>query len=338
MNIHEVITDTRIFSQYYILRDGYEFKPLTHPANIYDALVMKNPPDASCFTPRLAKTKTLLSDQIGLVNRLKLEKAILVADEISFVVQCPTLRHISVIPSVTAGPNFDFSPLYEMPEVKSLSCSNQYGNREQYVSEIDYSRIHGLVKLGVSVNKGTLNFNKVETLKTLAVSSFKGKHHDLTDLFCSKELDTLSMIQCGMHSLNGIETSERMQCLYLHYNRSLHDITALQKVKRTLRALRIENCPKIEDFSVLEELENLELLELWGNNSLPSLSFLKAMKNLKTFTFKMNVLDGDLSACKGLSYVYSERNRKHYNLKDKDLPKIKYVRGNDNIEVWRRLE
>lgn len=129
-----------------------------------------------------------------------------------------------------------------------------------------------------------------------------------------------------------------MQCLYLHYNRSLQDISALKKVKRTLRALRIENCPKINDFSVLGELENLELLELSGKNELPSLGFLKKMKNLKTFTFNMNVKDGDLTPCLDLSYVYSEKNRKHYNLKDTELPKAQYVRGNETIEKWRRLE
>ena len=138
--------------------------------------------------------------------------------------------------------------------------------------------------------------------------------------------------------MEGIQKSKKIQCLYLHYNRSLNDISALKNVKKTLRALRIENCPKINDFSVLEELENLELLELSGNNELPSLSFLKTMKNLKTFIFSMNVKDGDLYPCLNLSYAYSEKNRKHYNLKDMDLPKGQYVRGNEAIEEWRRLE
>lgn len=168
--------------------------------------------------------------------------------------------------------------------------------------------------------------------------SFKGENRDLTDLFCSKELDTLRLIQCGVYSLDGIETSEKIQCLYLDYNRSLRDISALEKVKKTLRLLRIDCCPKIEDFSVLGELENLELLELTGSNTLPDLNFIKRMKNLKTFVFNFNVSDGDLSPCLDLSYVYSDRNRKHYNIKDKDLPKNEYVRGNENIEEWRRLE
>ena len=62
------------------------------------------------------------------------------------------------------------------------------------------------------------------------------------------------------------------------------------------------------------------------------------MKNLKLFMFNMNVLDGDLSLCLKVSHVYSEKNRRHYNLKDEELPKGKFLMGNKDIEEWRRLE
>ena len=208
----------------------------------------------------------------------------------------------------------------------------------QCLSEIDYLRINGLISLGIHVNKGALNYNKVETLKTLHVSGFKGANRDLTDLFCSKELDTLRLIQCGIRSLNGIETSHKMQCLYLYYNRSLSDISALSKVKDTLKELNIENCPKIQDFSVLSELENLEALELSGGNILPNLDFLRRMKKLKFFSFSMNVSDGDLSPCLDVCYVDSYKSRKHYNLKNCQLPKGEFIIDYENIEEWRRLE
>ena len=86
------------------------------------------------------------------------------------------------------------------------------------------------------------------------------------------------------------------------------------------------------------ELNELELLELSGQNSLPSLAFIRNMPNLKALIFSMNVLDGDLSPCMNLLWAYSERNRKHYNLKDDDLPKSIFCHGNENIALWRRLE
>ena len=326
-----------IFKGYTII-NGFAFTALTYPFNVHDAIIVKCKGVSDCEAPKYDIPDDTLEDYAAFIEKEKIEKAVIILNNISFINTCPSLKFINIIPSYQADALFDFAPLYKMQEVKLLNCQNRYGSREQYISEIDYSHIRGLISLSVNVNKKTLNYNKIETLKSLDIVNFKGKNRDLMDLFCSKELDTLRLIQCGIHSLNGIETSRKMQCLYLHYNRSLIDISALNKVKGTLKALRIENCPKISDFSVLGELENLELLELSGNNVLPNLDFLKTMKSLKTFTFSMNVLNGDLSSCIDLSYVYSEKDRKHYNWKDKELPKVKYIHGNEDIAQWRRLE
>lgn len=326
-----------VFNGYTII-NGYAFTALTFPFDVHDAIIVKCKGLSDCAAPQYDIPCHTIEDYTAFIERNKIEKAVIILNDISFINMCPSLKYIKIVPSYQSGALFDFTPIYMMQEVKLLDCQNRYGSQEQYLREVDYSQIHGLISLSVHTNKKTLNYNKVETLKSLDVCGFKGKHHDLTDLFCSKELDTLRLIQCGVYSLNGIETSHKMQCLYLHYNRSLSDISALSKVKGKLKALRIENCPKIVDFSVLGELENLELLELSGNNILQNLDFLKTMKNLKTFTFNMNVLDGDLSPCLKLSYVYSEKDRKHYNLKDIELPKLIYVRGNENIEKWRRFE
>ncbi len=325
-------------SKGYTITNGFAFTAISYPFNVHDAIIVKCKGVSDCEVPQYDIPDHTIEDYVIFINKMKIQKAVIILNNIACINMCPSLKYIQIIPSYQADASFVFSPLYEMPEIKSLSCQNRYGSREQFISEVDYSRIRGLISLSINVNRKTLNYNRVKTLKSLDVGGFKGKNHDLTDLFSSEELDTLRLIQCGMYSLNGIETSRKMQCLYLHYNRSLRDISALGKVKGTLKALRIENCPKIEDFSVLGELENLELLELSGNNVLPNLNFLKTMKNLKTLIFNMNVLCGDLSPCLDLCYVYSEKNRKHYNLQDEDLPKKKYIRGNEGIDEWRRLE
>lgn len=278
------------------------------------------------------------SNCIEYINKFQLEQAEIIMPDLYFLEKCPSLKYLKIVPSYNAEEFFDFSPLYKMEEIKSLSCENQYGEKMQYIANIDFAKIHGLVDLSFSVNKGTQNYEKVDTLKSLQVWDFRGQRQDVSDLFCSKELDTLQLTSCKIRSLRGIGLSEKLQCLYLYYNRSLSDISALVDVKDTLKALRIQNCSKIIDFSVLGYLENLELLELSGNNTLSNLEFLKNLKQLKTFVLDMNVSDGDLSACLSVPSVYCHKNRKHYNLKDKDLPKGKYVCGNENIEKWRRLE
>lgn len=160
----------------------------------------------------------------------------------------------------------------------------------------------------------------------------------MQELSSLEKLDMLDLTSSKIKSLDGCQQIKKLQCLYLYYNRSLSDISALEGVKDSLKALRIENCAKIKDFSVLEKLENLELLDLSGSNEIPNLSFIRKLKNLKVFVFSVNVLDGDITSCKDLSYAACVRGRKHYKMKDRDLPKGKVTRGNEDIELWRRFE
>ena len=316
----------------YINRDGFLFTNVTHPANIYDAIHIRNVKDNKIQYGCFPKSYHSLEAHIEFVKKYQIKKASILASNIDFLRHMPSLQHLFLTIYQREG-EINYDSLYTLPQIKSLVINDlDWG---QIDMSPDYAKLKCLEYINVS-QKGHINFEKIETLKSLGIGSWKKKN--LNGLFVSEQLDTLRMIQCGMHSLDGIERSKKMQCLYLHYNRSLRDINALAKVKKTLRALRIENCPKIEDFSVLAELENLELLELTGKNTLPDLQFLKKMKNLKTFVFDMNVLDGDLTPCLDLSYVYSRKNRKHYNVKDKEMPRGEYVRGNEDIELWRRME
>lgn len=332
--IYEIV-DYKALTDHYIIRDGYIFVALTYPYNVFDAVLIRQPENAICFSPRFPYSKRNLKEHISLVNELKLEKAVIIAENLDFITMCPSLKNLWIIPAENVGDGFDYSPLYEMPQIKKVQSSTVYGFREEFSTYIDCANLKGLEDIHIT-NERYQNYSTVETLKGLGLSNYK--KNDLTEAFSSSILDTLSIFQSKIKTLEGIQNSKKMQCLYLYYNRSLEDISALKEVKTTLKALRIENCPKIKDFSVLEDLENLELLELSGNNELSSLSFLKKMKNLQTFIFSMHVLDGDLSPCVDLSYVSSKKNRKHYNFKDSELPKGKYVRGNETIEVWRRLE
>lgn len=127
-------------------------------------------------------------------------------------------------------------------------------------------------------------------------------------------------MQCGLRTLDGIEKHKELRSLALCHNRSLNDISALSGIGNSLQTLVIEGCSKISDFEVLSTLVKLEHLQLYRSNALPTLSFLKDMPNLKTFTFTMNVEDGDLTLCKNIPYA-SCKNRKHFNLKDAQLPK-----------------
>ena len=315
-----------------MVKDSFDFTSINYPFYEKDAILI-------CQEERLDEYVQYIRDN-------QIESAEIVLPNLEILQYCPSLRYIKIHPSSNSPVKYDFSPLYQMQEIKHLHTITRYytnntGKQVQHIAQIDYSKIKGLVSLSLEANRGALNFNSIPTLKSLDVGGFQGKFADLTDLFCSEVLDTLSLTQCKVESLNGIGQSKNMQCLYLRYNRSLKDITALGRIKDTLKCLVIDHCPNIDDFSFLGELSQLEELRIYGNNKLPSLSFLSGMPNLKKFVFDVNVLDGDLSPCMNIPLVYSLQNRKHYTHKNADLPKNTDEigkTGNAHIEEWRRLE
>lgn len=333
--INNVITDIDTLMQRYIIRDGFVFSQVTFPANIYDAIVIKNPPHTPCSSPKIIDSAKSLQEHIDFINKYKIEKALIIAENIDFITKCPSLKYFRIIPSDNAKNDFDYSPLYHMPAVKSLSCATVYGAHYELTTSIDYSKINDLESVSIS-GSGHFNYNTIRNLKTLGISGYK--ESNLTNMFSGDNLDSLMIIQSNIKSLEGLQTAPKIKCLYLYYNSHLNDISALRAIKESITALRIENCNQIKDFSVLSELKNLEMLELSGNNTLANLDFIKSMKNLKTFIFSMNVLNGDLSPSQSLPFVRSLKDRKHYNLKDKNLPKGEFVHGNESIELWRRYD
>lgn len=303
-----------------ICRNGFVFTCVYKPANIYNGIVIRNPENCDCWTPKKNFSQRTLNEHIEFINKYKIEKAFIIANDIGFIRKCPTLKYIEIIPSDTASNNFDYSPLYDLPNIKYLNCKTQYGGADEVLSTIiDYRKFNGITDLFVE-GKGHLNYNCIQTLKIATIIGDK-LNNDLKYLGNCKSLIDLDFTQCNMTSLEGINSLGNIQQLSLFYNRKLKDISMLGSVAESLRSLTIENCPKIVDFSCLYQMVNLEHLHLFGKNVLPNLEFLKCMKKLKTFSFSMFVEDGDLSECLKIPYVNSEHNRKTYNFKDSELPK-----------------
>ena len=183
INIHEAVNYTAL-ADHYIVRDGYIFVALGNPGIVFDAIVMRHPEDILCFSPRLPHSERSLNDHIALINELKLEKAMIIADDIGFIKACPSLKHLSIVPSGNIGNGFDYSPLYDMPQIKSLWCPTVYGKNEEFSTTIDYSKITGLECFSVAHNfNNCLNYQNIATVKTLGFSGYKEK--DLQNAFSS---------------------------------------------------------------------------------------------------------------------------------------------------------
>lgn len=306
------------FNQLPLYTDDFFLRNLNN-INVKDTIVVFNPADAVVVSPVFLRSRRSLEEHIEYIRKNNVKKAIVVAENIQFLTQCPSLEYLMVLPAITAN-EFDYSPIYAMPNIKWLQCETIYGENEDKVSTIDYSHFQGLKRLGVSGGKGHLNVHAAKEVVSLFFDFGFPNAKTLTGFIPGEALENFSISQSPIQSLEGIEVASQLRRLELAYNRRLMDISALRHLGETLRYLEIDTCGKIRDFSVLKELHNLEFLILKGSNILPDLSFLKEMSKLKILHLTMNVEDGDISLCEQLQYARI-KNRKHYSHKDDELPK-----------------
>lgn len=294
-----------------IVRGGFAFAPLLNN-DCCDALIVRETPTASCIYEPYSVGSRTVDECIEYINTHKLESVIVIANDLSFLKQCPSVKHFVFYLNLENRQVPKMSYLSMLSGVRSFRISGYEGIDELYTG-----------------GRCPLVFQKLKTLKHLDMWGINDKLNDkenrkerITTMedFDLPELLKLSLQQCNITSLKGIQNCPKLQWVDMSYMRSLTDISDLASLAPTLRELAIENCPKITDFSVISTLKELEYLELHGKNELPNLDFIKELPKLKLVNLSMNVLDGDISCLQDIQYADVVCKR-HYNLKNKDLPK-----------------
>lgn len=305
--IYNEIIDPSYASKY-VIRDGYAFASLKKE-NVFDALIVSDCQEPNEFYTFDSQRTRTLDECIALINKFNLESAIFLTNDITVLKRCPSIKWFTFYQNSITQNLPKFSPLYLLPGIRRFTIGNTNQIEELYVG-----------------GNSPLYFQKQMTLKRLHMCGIDEKSNDkkihikTIDDFDLPSLVKLTIIQCGITSLKGIERCPKLQWLDLSYLRCLSDISFLSILAPTLRSLSFENCPQITDFSVISELKELEYLELKGKNELPNLDFISKLPKLKFLILTMNVLDGDLACLQNIQYVDAVCKR-HYNLKSKDLPK-----------------
>ena len=205
--LREVISDPDRLSDGYQIYDGFVFRAIRHPANVFDAIVIHNPASARRFGDTWVESFRSLEEHIDWINRNKWEKDLVIAEDISFLIHCPTLKHIDIIPSVTAGDHFDFAPLYRLPQILSLWCATNYGKFDRQHSKMDYSQVRGLEDLSVSTEYD-VNYHAIPTLRKLSVAQYPGD--DLRELFCIR--NWILWKCCQVKYAHLMESKSRRKC------------------------------------------------------------------------------------------------------------------------------
>lgn len=252
----------------------------------------------------------------------------------SFLRECPSIEY------VTMANCYDSSGLYCLPNLKELEWAYSNNIDKSRIVPIDISRLVMLERLVCPFDKYTLNFDKAVWLKSIHVNGAKIK--TLQPFANLTKLQSISIGQCALRSLEGIENFNELEWLDLYYLRSLDSMKGIELVKDTLRVLQITSLSKIKDLNFLSDLSELRYLELDGKFIIPNLGFLKQMPMLRRIILGEHVLveDGNTEPLKNI-FFHGFVGRKWYNYRY-SLNQIKPITNypqeyftSEKVPVWR---
>ena len=239
--------------------------------------------------------------------------------------------------------DYDLSYLSDCPNVEFVVCSPESNHLDALYS------LHNLKGLSLSTDDNSFDFSKLSptlsflrtryerqnkswlncnTISELSLFGYETKNLLwLSELKNKRNLKTLEIYTSYRKfcTLNGLKELVNLEVLILDYCRQLSDIEEITELSK-LKVLQCSDISSAKDLPLdcLKTLEELYLIDLaiTKPRSIDTLSFLKSMPQLHTFWSNYNILDGDLSLLLRLKDVDIFPDRKHYNLKNSELPHI----------------
>lgn len=244
------------------------------------------------------------------------------------------LKKIILLPGIISEQGKE--TFYKLKSIEFIAFDYEEDD-ELDLDRIDVSQFPNLQAIVSRSSLNFINLSQCVSLRTLKVRNWN--ENDLAMISGLVKLDSLDLTFGKVKSLKGIEKTS-IQCLTLSYLRNLLDISSLVLCPN-LKALRIDHCSNMTDYeNILSKLNNLVLLCITeGKGSFHNLKFIEFLKNLQFFVTDYNILDGQIDLLKKLPYSSILQDRRHYNLKDSELPRERSaLRGNENIPLWRRID
>lgn len=201
----------------------------------------------------------------------------------------------------------DFSGAYHLKNIKALAITNLRPSLT-----IDFERLSTIEDIYGEIPSKTKGLEGLRNLKSLGLWKYKPKNQNVEEFSNFQELTSLELIRSNINSLKGIDKLNKLNFLGLYYLKSLNDIEDIKFLPYNLSALKIENCKAIDNFDAIGHLKVLKELIVLDCGEIPSINFVRGLSQLNTLVFAgTNILDGDLSPCKEIDYVYFTE-KKHY--------------------------
>lgn len=266
--------------------------------------------------------------------------------------------HKELVESIDLCGNFSVTnAVYDFTEIEELSyyptnkesIDLQYFHRLRCLTTASPTALVNLDKVSIlSFSQHDNNVfkpevvNRMKGLKDLRLHG--PKDFSFKNLNGLNDLRIVFITECNIKDLSGIEKFNKLHLLCISFCRSFKDITGISKLP-VIKKVMLESCPKLTDISELGKIKNLntlilqnikncdlsfledmeckstlECLVLRNCGKIPTIKFLNNYPKLESFDFMFtNVEDGDLTPLLRLNSA-STFNRRHYNLKEDQLP------------------
>ena len=275
----------------YIKKDGFIFHPY-----IDNAIIAED--------NRIGDIVTYINQNS--ISHIVISGAFYKLTDLNFIADCHSISEVTI----SSNSITDCTGLYEAVNLIKLTVPDSF-------PDIDMSNLKSLQEFAGCINI-LQNISNCTSLKKLYThGNFPGQNLYCINSFAN--LEELRITHSNIASLLGIAELKNLISLKLYYLKNLSDISQLIYISDTTREIEFENCPQLDGYDVLGNLSNIKKLCTIKCSSIPTLSFINGMTELKMFDFYgTNIADGDLTPCLSLDFVCFN-NKKHHSHTLKEL-------------------
>ena len=231
-------------------------------------------------------------------------------DSIEFLEELTEMRGLRVMDDVD---------LVSFDSIKNLT-NLEYLNFRAKRQKLDLRNLLNLKNLEIEYLNERISLPEFfPKLEVLLLGPFNPKSKDLGGLTAFKRINTLHIVQSNIASLKGLDYFDNLKEIYFSYLIKLEDISEFNL--KNIESILFDGCKKVGNFNELSRFKHLKKLEIINCGTIPNISFVNEISNLKCFNFvNTNVLDGDLSPCLRLNYART-LDKKHYSHRSDQLPR-----------------
>lgn len=213
----------------------------------------------------------------------------------------------------------DTSAIHCLRDIRSLSIG------EILKDEIDFSAFPNLEEAYLNWSNKVTSLFRCKTLKKVLLCKYKSKEGDLSAFSNLPNLEELCFKVCNITRIGDVSGLQKLRILEIQLAPKLTSLEGIENLKE-LRRLYIDACRRITNIDPVGKLTKLEELS-WNDGNIESLKPLINLKELRMFCLggSGNVVDGDMTVLKSLPKLSdaSFRERRHYNLRNRDMPGYK---------------